>query len=215
MSGITPVELRPLGRSEELKRVAYPTAPGHRRRADGTPVDWESAANAVTTDEDRRLLEELRFIAGMVRSSPATAAPALSEQPAAFWPSSNHRTRRTRNVWRRVSSVGQPARSRGRAQDSAPLGRRRPRVHGHTRGPTAGPRSPLERRHQLRRRVHRRAARRVDGVSSMAKRLNSSCESRDASRSSTTAQATPLRDHALHLEWAEIPTDTHMIPDPS
>jgi hypothetical protein len=29
--------------------------------ADGTAVDWESAALLITNDEDRRLLAELRF----------------------------------------------------------------------------------------------------------------------------------------------------------
>lgn len=38
--------------------------------ADGTAVDWESAAEGLTNDEDRRLLAELRFIAGMAHSAP-------------------------------------------------------------------------------------------------------------------------------------------------
>jgi eukaryotic-like serine/threonine-protein kinase len=38
--------------------------------ADGTAVDWESAAEVLTNDEDRRLLAELRFIAGMAHSTP-------------------------------------------------------------------------------------------------------------------------------------------------
>src|SRR5687767_8960436 len=38
--------------------------------ADGTAVDWESAAEALTNDEDRRLLAELRFIAGMAHGTP-------------------------------------------------------------------------------------------------------------------------------------------------
>jgi tetratricopeptide (TPR) repeat protein len=38
--------------------------------ADGTAVDWESAAEVLTNDEDRRLLAELRFIAGMAPSTP-------------------------------------------------------------------------------------------------------------------------------------------------
>ena len=38
--------------------------------ADGTPVDWESAGQSITTDEDQRLLAELRFIAGVVRPTP-------------------------------------------------------------------------------------------------------------------------------------------------
>jgi serine/threonine-protein kinase len=37
--------------------------------ADGTPVDWESAARSATSEEDRRLLAELRFIARMVGRS--------------------------------------------------------------------------------------------------------------------------------------------------
>jgi TolB-like protein len=37
---------------------------------DGAAVDWESAAQAITTDEDRRLLAELRFIAGVTRLTP-------------------------------------------------------------------------------------------------------------------------------------------------
>jgi TolB-like protein/cytochrome c-type biogenesis protein CcmH/NrfG len=35
--------------------------------ADGAPVDWESAAQSLTSGEDRRLLAELRFIAGIAR----------------------------------------------------------------------------------------------------------------------------------------------------
>ena len=35
--------------------------------ADGTPVDWESAARSITTEDDRRLLAELRFIGGIAR----------------------------------------------------------------------------------------------------------------------------------------------------
>lgn len=34
--------------------------------ADGTAVDWESAAQSITSEGDRRLLAELRFIAGMM-----------------------------------------------------------------------------------------------------------------------------------------------------
>jgi hypothetical protein len=33
--------------------------------ADGADVDWESAAQSITNDDDRRLLAELRFIAGV------------------------------------------------------------------------------------------------------------------------------------------------------
>ena len=42
--------------------------------ADGTAVDWESAAQSITSDEDRRLLAELRFIAGMVRATPGDSS---------------------------------------------------------------------------------------------------------------------------------------------
>jgi serine/threonine-protein kinase len=38
--------------------------------ADGRAVDWESAARSITCDEERRLLDELRFIAGVARSVP-------------------------------------------------------------------------------------------------------------------------------------------------
>ena len=37
--------------------------------ADGTPFDWESAAQSITSEEDRRLLAELRFIAGIARTT--------------------------------------------------------------------------------------------------------------------------------------------------
>ena len=55
--------------------------------ADGTIVDWESAAQAMDNDEDRRLLAELRFIAGMARRTTAggssvVATPAASGQVA-------------------------------------------------------------------------------------------------------------------------------------
>jgi TolB-like protein/Flp pilus assembly protein TadD/predicted Ser/Thr protein kinase len=46
--------------------------------ADGTPVDWDSAERLATTDEDRRLLEELRFIAGMVRPVAADSSSSLT-----------------------------------------------------------------------------------------------------------------------------------------
>lgn len=42
--------------------------------ADGTPVDWGSAAHSITSEEDRRLLAELRFIAGMVRPTPGDSS---------------------------------------------------------------------------------------------------------------------------------------------
>src|SRR5262245_35830446 len=38
--------------------------------ADGTPVDWDAAARSISTDEERRVLAELRFIAGVVRPTP-------------------------------------------------------------------------------------------------------------------------------------------------
>lgn len=48
--------------------------------ADGSEVDWESAAESVASEDERRLVAELRFIAGVVRARPAeaadTAAPA-------------------------------------------------------------------------------------------------------------------------------------------
>jgi serine/threonine protein kinase/tetratricopeptide (TPR) repeat protein len=46
--------------------------------ADGTTIDWESASQGVTSDDDRRLLAELRFIAGMVRSATPDAPSGLS-----------------------------------------------------------------------------------------------------------------------------------------
>jgi serine/threonine protein kinase len=41
--------------------------------ADGSGVDWESAEQSVTSDEERRLLAELRFIAEIHHSVPDTA----------------------------------------------------------------------------------------------------------------------------------------------
>jgi TolB-like protein/tRNA A-37 threonylcarbamoyl transferase component Bud32 len=38
--------------------------------ADGKNVDWDSAAQSITDDEDRRLLAELRFIASVARPAP-------------------------------------------------------------------------------------------------------------------------------------------------
>ena len=38
--------------------------------ADGAHVDWEAAARAMTNDDDRRLLEALRFIAGLSQRAP-------------------------------------------------------------------------------------------------------------------------------------------------
>ena len=65
--------------------------------ADGTPVDWDSAAQSATSDEDRRLLAELRFIARLVgrssagsSSSPPSAAAGSTRRTTApplteFW----------------------------------------------------------------------------------------------------------------------------------
>ena len=48
--------------------------------ADGTDVNWEMAAQSITNDEDRRLLTELQFIAGVTRpmSSPGSCSPGPS-----------------------------------------------------------------------------------------------------------------------------------------
>ena len=44
--------------------------------ADGADVDWEAAARAITNDDDRQLLEALRFIAGLSKRAPgATWGP--------------------------------------------------------------------------------------------------------------------------------------------
>jgi TolB-like protein/tRNA A-37 threonylcarbamoyl transferase component Bud32 len=67
--------------------------------ADGTPVDWDSAAQSATSEEDRRLLAELRFIARLVGRStdgssgsrshdaptPGRLAPTAAPQSAEFW----------------------------------------------------------------------------------------------------------------------------------
>ena len=50
--------------------------------ADGTAVDWESAARSINTEEDRRLLAELRFIGGIARP-PLT--PPKTELPTDSW----------------------------------------------------------------------------------------------------------------------------------
>ena len=42
--------------------------------SDGAPVDWESAARSVTSEDDRRLLAELRFIADMARPTRADSS---------------------------------------------------------------------------------------------------------------------------------------------
>jgi TolB-like protein/cytochrome c-type biogenesis protein CcmH/NrfG/predicted Ser/Thr protein kinase len=62
--------------------------------ADGKEVDWESAAQSITDIEDRRLLDELRFIASVARripddssaSVPAAALERSSTPPAALSP---------------------------------------------------------------------------------------------------------------------------------
>jgi serine/threonine-protein kinase len=45
--------------------------------ADGTVVDWESAARSLTSDDDRRLLTELRFIEDLARGA-QTASTAVA-----------------------------------------------------------------------------------------------------------------------------------------
>jgi Protein kinase domain len=49
--------------------------------ADGKAVDWESAAQSITDDEDRRLLAELRFI-GVARPTPADASGSVPRAAA-------------------------------------------------------------------------------------------------------------------------------------
>jgi serine/threonine protein kinase/Flp pilus assembly protein TadD len=66
--------------------------------ADGTPVDWDSAAQSASSDEDRRLLAELRFIAHVARprldrtsssvpdvASGSAPLPRLNRPPAERW----------------------------------------------------------------------------------------------------------------------------------
>lgn len=66
--------------------------------ADGTPVDWDSAARSAPSEEDRRLLAELRFIERIARplvdrssrSEPGAASdseplPTDNRRQAAFW----------------------------------------------------------------------------------------------------------------------------------
>jgi TolB-like protein/predicted Ser/Thr protein kinase len=66
--------------------------------ADGTPVDWDSAAQSATSEEDRGLLAELRFIAhvarrrvdGVCSSVPGVATGSeppltLDRRPEEFW----------------------------------------------------------------------------------------------------------------------------------
>jgi serine/threonine protein kinase/tetratricopeptide (TPR) repeat protein len=56
--------------------------------ADRTAVDWKCVAQSITNEEDRHLLAELRFIAGMVRTTPGDSsglvtavAPGASPKP--------------------------------------------------------------------------------------------------------------------------------------
>jgi TolB-like protein/cytochrome c-type biogenesis protein CcmH/NrfG len=66
--------------------------------ADGTPVDWDSAAQSATSEEDRRLLAELRFIAHIARpfidrssgsvpgvGSDTETMPTDNRRPDEFW----------------------------------------------------------------------------------------------------------------------------------
>ena len=48
--------------------------------ADGTPVDWDSAARSATSEEDRRLLAELRFIARIVGRSADGSSSSLAQE---------------------------------------------------------------------------------------------------------------------------------------
>lgn len=48
--------------------------------ADGTAVDWQAAAQSITSDEERRLLPELQLIADLSRDTP-TDAPSRSWGP--------------------------------------------------------------------------------------------------------------------------------------
>ncbi len=49
--------------------------------ADGTDVDWESAAQSITSDDDRRLLAELRFIAGVASHTQLLVVTESRELP--------------------------------------------------------------------------------------------------------------------------------------
>ncbi|MGH9239965.1 MAG: protein kinase domain-containing protein [Vicinamibacterales bacterium] len=65
--------------------------------ADGAPVDWDSAAQSAASEEDRRVLEELRFIAQIARpfvdtssslsdvASVSEPAPTVDGEQAEFW----------------------------------------------------------------------------------------------------------------------------------
>jgi eukaryotic-like serine/threonine-protein kinase len=53
--------------------------------ADGTAVDWDSAGKSISTEEDRRLLAELRFIAGLVRG-PGDSSGVLTPDGSATKP---------------------------------------------------------------------------------------------------------------------------------
>jgi serine/threonine protein kinase len=57
--------------------------------ADGTAVDWESVAQSLTNDDDLRVLAELRFIAGISRTTAAnstTVGTAEASEPGAASP---------------------------------------------------------------------------------------------------------------------------------
>ena len=47
--------------------------------ADGTAVDWASAAQCITNDDDRRLLAELRFIGDMARVTRGESSDSLGD----------------------------------------------------------------------------------------------------------------------------------------
>jgi serine/threonine-protein kinase len=53
--------------------------------ADGKNVDWESAAQSITDDEERRLLAELRFIAGVARPSADGSPHSLPSRDLGTW----------------------------------------------------------------------------------------------------------------------------------
>jgi serine/threonine protein kinase len=63
--------------------------------SDGAPVDWDSAARSVTSEDDRGLLAELRFIADMARLTRADSSGLLtSTSDARSRPASPVRERR-------------------------------------------------------------------------------------------------------------------------
>jgi serine/threonine-protein kinase len=53
--------------------------------SDGTGVDWESAAQSITNDDERRLLAELRFIAGVARLTPGDTSGFVPGSPVSTW----------------------------------------------------------------------------------------------------------------------------------